>query len=51
MEINHIPETNIGRIGRVDVYDIPGQPFFKTKIVEFLPLSRKILLFLDSSEK
>ena len=37
--------------GSLDVIDVPGQGFFKIKIIQTLPNSKAVVLFLDSSDK
>jgi signal recognition particle receptor subunit beta len=52
MEISHLENLNIKTLNtRMDVYDIPGQGFFKSKIIELLPRAKHIIVFLDSSDK
>ncbi len=35
----------------LDIYDIPGQGFFKQKIIELIPSAIAITIFLDSTDK
>lgn len=54
MEINSIEKIEIKGLeekGRVDVLDIPGQGFFRTKIIDTLQNSKVVILFVDSQEK
>jgi signal recognition particle receptor subunit beta len=52
MEINQLENQEIKQLSsKMDVFDIPGQGFFKSKIIELLPRAKFIIVFLDSSDK
>lgn len=53
MNINQIEDLSFQSIPKkqFSLYDIPGQGYFKTKIVENLPYSVCILVFVDSNDK
>jgi signal recognition particle receptor subunit beta len=54
MDVNLIEKFNIPTMeeaGSLDVMDIPGQGFFKTKILDTLPNAKAIVVFLDSTDK
>ena len=54
MDFNLIENQTIAALedkGRLDLLEIPGQGFFKTKIVDTLSNAKAIIVFLDSSDK
>ncbi len=52
MEINLVNNHFFESLNnRFDLIDIPGQGFYKSKIIDLLPRSRAILIFIDSSDK
>ncbi len=53
MEINefHNFSSEIFKEESLNIVDIPGQGFYKLKIMELLPSAKIILLFVDSSDK
>jgi signal recognition particle receptor subunit beta len=54
MDINLVSHYKIPSMedkGNLDIMDIPGQGFFKTRIMDVLNNSKIIIVFLDSNEK
>jgi len=53
MEINefHNYITEVFKEEPLNIVDIPGQGFYRLKIMEFLPSAKIILVFIDSSDK
>jgi signal recognition particle receptor subunit beta len=54
MDVNLVEKFNISSIEDIvslDVMDIPGQGFFKTKILDTLPNAKTIIVFIDSTDK
>jgi signal recognition particle receptor subunit beta len=54
MELNLLEQTALPSLeekGKFDIIDVPGQGFFRTKIIETLPNAKIVVLFLDSEEK
>ena len=53
MEINEFHNFNseIFNNESINLVDIPGQGFYKLKIMELLPSAKLFLIFIDSSDK
>ena len=54
MQINKVQNFAskiLSDINTYDIIDIPGTGYFKEKIIEFLPFSIVILIFIDSTQK
>jgi signal recognition particle receptor subunit beta len=53
MEMNEFHNFNSEAFNNepLNVIDIPGQGFFKLKIMELLPSAKIFIIFLDSSDK
>jgi signal recognition particle receptor subunit beta len=54
MQINKVENFAskiLSNINTYDIIDIPGSGYFKEKIIEFLPFSIIILVFIDSTQK
>ena len=52
MEINSVNNHFFESLNtRFNLIDIPGQGFYKSKIIDMLQRSRAILIFIDSSDK
>ena len=54
MQINKVQNFSskvLSEINTYDIIDIPGTGYFKEKIIEFLPFTFIILLFIDSTQK
>jgi signal recognition particle receptor subunit beta len=54
MDLNLLEQASLPSLeekGKFDVLDVPGQGFFRTKIIETLPNAKMVILFLDSEEK
>jgi hypothetical protein len=52
MEINEVENFKSQLLDKnYDIIDIPGQGFYKTKIIDKLPNSKLILFFIDSADK
>ena len=54
MQINKVENFTsklLSDINTYDIIDIPGTGYFKEKIIEFLPFSIAILVFIDSTQK
>ena len=54
MQINKVENFALkilSDINTYDIIDIPGTGYFKEKIIEFLPFSIIILIFIDSTQK
>lgn len=53
MEINELHNftSDIFNDHAVNLVDIPGQGFYKLKILALLPSAKVIILFLDASDK
>lgn len=54
MDVNSVENYKISSFdskGALFVLDIPGQGFFKTRIIDTLPNAKLIIVFLDSTDK
>lgn len=53
MEMNEFHNFNseIFKGEQLNLIDIPGQGFFKLKIMELLPSAKIFIIFIDSSDK
>ena len=53
MEINEFNNFNseIFNNQSINLLDIPGQGFYKLKIIELIPSAKLFIIFIDSSDK
>jgi signal recognition particle receptor subunit beta len=54
MEVNLLEGFSIPSMeekGRLDIIDIPGQGFYKTRIIDTLPNAKIVVVFVDSTDK
>jgi signal recognition particle receptor subunit beta len=54
MEVNLLEGFSIPSMeekGRLDIIDIPGQGFYKTRIIDTLPNAKVVVVFVDSTDK